>query len=830
MRSTDRRTAATVRGLLLGLGLAGFAGAAVAGGPLWVVPNGTTVTPAKWKSPVQVYTDVGPVSLGCDRDPDTFQCIPDASGSETYPLITQQQGETLVKETLAQWNGVPTSNFTAQWAGRLPADVTGASMGSIIGQWNGGGIQVIFDADGSVINEFVGGDGYGILGIASPEYLAADGTTIVEGWVIVGGAWLETRNPAAISGVVTHEFGHAINLAHSQTNGHYALANPKRTWDGLPGYEQAGPDQCGSTLAPYPTAAQIETMYPLINPYEQSYGYNSPQMATVNVADDMASLSSLYPEPGYSTATGTIRGRVVATDGESALTGLNVIARRVDSPLDGAISRISGDLTQGRLGPDGSFVMTGLVPGASYVLHVDELVLGAFSTPKALLVGSEEYWNAGESGDSTVDKACDSTPVTLAAGEVRQLQIVLNATPRAPVFTQIPYSLATSISDNGQVIAGKNGVEDTDFWVWDKKSTRQIGGYGFNVAVSGNGRVVGASVGKPVDTPNGPQILEQPALWTTSTGWKPIDPKVEGCAPDIATFFDLSLDGSTAVGNLWSGCYNKDVDAAVWTAKTGFVRLPKVREGKTCPWDESESCEGDARANAVSNDGRVIAGFESFPELGARVGVLWRGNEIEVMRDPYGANWFDGYAGEVLGMNSAGTIAVGGQIGPETNEAYVWTSTTGVRGLGRLPDNLCYLDWMTEEKVCVDVLRETVANSVSDDGSVILGSSFGEAAIYTPQMKWMLLSEFLEKQGVLETSRWYLLGGVVSASGKTIAGTGLPIAGNYYQGFRIDLDQVFVCVGKGKAARTMRVSFPAAMDQQLARGATVGFCPGDTPL
>ena len=830
MRSADRPGRASARLLCVALGIFAVAGEAFAGGPLWVVPNGSTVTPAKWKSPVQVYTDLGAVSLGCDRDPDTYQCIPDATGSTTYPLITQQEGEALVRQSLAEWTAVPTSNFVAQWAGRLPQDVTGANMGQVIGAWNGGGIQVIYDADGSVISEFTGGAGYGVLGIASPEYLAADGTTIVEGWVIVGGSWLETRNAAAISGVVTHEFGHSINLAHSQTNGHYALANPMRTWDGLPGYEQAGPDQCGPTLAPYPSAAQIETMYPLINPYESSYGYNSPQMATVNVADDKAALSALYPEPSYAATTGTIRGRVVAADGESALTGLNVIARRVDAPLDGAISRISGDLTQGKLGPDGTFVMTGLVPGASYVLHLDELMLGAFSTPKALLVGSEEYWNSGENGDSTSDRACESTPLTLAAGEVRSLQIVLNATPRAPLFTHIPNGLATTISDNGDRIGGKNAVENTDFWVWDKKSATQIGGYGFNVAISGNGRVVGASVGRPVETPDGPQTLEVPALWIAGKDWKALDPKVAGCAPDIASIFDLSLDGSTAVGNLWSGCFNSDVYAAVWTAKSGFVRLPKVREGKTCPWDEAESCEGDSRANAVSNDGRTVAGFESFPELGARVGVIWRGSEVEVMRDPYGANWFDGYAGEVLGMNSAGTIAVGGQVGPETNEAYMWTATGGTRGLGRLPDTMCYLDWMTNEKVCVDVLRETVANSVSDDGKVVIGSSFGEAAIYTPRMKWMLLSEFLEKQGVLETSRWYLLGAVIAASGRTIAGTALPLAGAYYQGFRVDLDQVFVCVGKGTAARTMRVAFPDAMDQHLARGATVGFCPGDTPL
>ena len=127
--------------------------------------------------------------------------------------------------------------------------------------------------------------------------------------------------------------------------------------------------------------------------------YNSPQMAIVlDDADDMAALSSIYPAASYAATTGTLKGRIVAKDGTSQLTGINVIARRVDqgNPLD-AMSRISGDLTQGCQGPDGSFTMTGLVPGASYVVYIDELGLGAFSTPKALLLGPEEYWNSGES-------------------------------------------------------------------------------------------------------------------------------------------------------------------------------------------------------------------------------------------------------------------------------------------------------------------------------------------------------------------------------------------------------------------------------------------------
>jgi hypothetical protein len=117
-------------------------------------------------------------------------------------------------------------------------------------------------------------------------------------------------------------------------------------------------------------------MYPLIDPFPWNPTYNSPQMAIVD-ADDKAALSSLYPAANYVSTTGTLTGRVVAKDGTSELTGINVIARRTDQGNPSMpCSRISGDLTQGALGPDGKFTMTGLVPGASYVVYIDQLADG----------------------------------------------------------------------------------------------------------------------------------------------------------------------------------------------------------------------------------------------------------------------------------------------------------------------------------------------------------------------------------------------------------------------------------------------------------------------
>ena len=163
-------------------------------------------------------------------DPETYECVLD---DERQPgrtrCWTSRQATTWWPARSAQWSGVPTSSFRAAVAGRSPVDITGANVADYIGKYNGGGIQTIYDADNSVIMELTGGDGYGVLGIASPEYVSdQDPTQIIEGWQIIGGSFLNATSTDQISGVVTHEFGHAINLAHTQTNGFYASNNPER--------------------------------------------------------------------------------------------------------------------------------------------------------------------------------------------------------------------------------------------------------------------------------------------------------------------------------------------------------------------------------------------------------------------------------------------------------------------------------------------------------------------------------------------------------------------------------------------------------------------------
>ena len=848
MRSADTRKARAVRAGLLALAACAAASPAYAGGPLYLVPVGDHMEPARWSGTVQVYLDQGNLNVGtsCLVD-ENYNCLLDEGGNPVYPVLDQQAGDDLVAATVAQWSSVPGSSFRAQVAGRSPVDITGANVWDYIGVYNGGGIQTIYDADNTVIDALTGGNGYGVLGIASPEWLSDENPTeIVEGWQIIGGSFLSATSTAQISGVVTHEFGHAINLAHTQTNGFYSMNNPNAWSAYAGGGEKPGPDQCTALVSDYPAANQIETMYPMIDPFPDSPTYNSPEMANVlDDADDMAALASIYPADGYAANTGTLRGKVVAKDGTSPITGVNVIARRVDQPLDGAISRISGDATQGLLGPDGSFVMTGLVPGASYVLYIDQLRAGAFSTPPALLLGPEEYWNSEESGDASNDDACAYSEITVAAGETRDVTIAMNGIPRAPTFTHIPYVLPIAASDDGKKLAGLYAPSnESPYWVWDQQSfdatgdVTYIGGRGVNIAMSGDGNVVGGTVAGPtVTTGYGRLVQERAAVWSSRNGWQTITAGTEdwpGCDIFHSSVYDLSRDGSTAVGLAFKDCTH--AYAFRWTAKSGMQLLGK-KGVQLLGWNDRYA----ARANAVSSDGRVVVGWQDdTTQFPYRIGSIWLGNKQMVLREPRSRSEFNrkGFVGEVMAVNRWGNVAVGVDAGPDLNDTYIWTITKGTRNLGGDATPFCYFSWQAQTEVCKK--RRTIAYSISDDARVITGettySDFMEGvgasdgAIFTAGLGWMQLSKFLESQGVLEATNWVFLGAKVSGDGKTLYGTAFPLAANYYQGYRISLDQVFVCKGTGSAATTLRVGFPKEMDEALKRGAKIGLCPADAPL
>ncbi|MFQ5651813.1 MAG: FlgD immunoglobulin-like domain containing protein [bacterium] len=376
------------------------------GGPL-IIFDITTRTPFAWStgSPVGVFTDLGPMG----------------------PL-TNAEADILTIVGFSEWSGVATSSFSAAIAGDfsvlgLPDINSPGTAGLVIGAFNGGGIQVVYDTNGSIISGFFGAPP-GVLGIASPEAANFATGEIIEAWAVLNGATVDPGDfpptvsfpGATFAGVFTHEFGHAINLAHTQTNGAAGFFG-----------DDIGPTGCPTAGLPYGgtlSFSDLETMYPFLDPTAGSVGADQ---ATINVLDDVASISNIYPGPGWPGSFGTITGKIFLSDGSSEVTGVNVIARNVADPFEDAISALSGDFTQGFGGPDGLYTFNGLTPGADYVVYIDKIVAGGFSTFPAS-VPFEEFWNdASESSDPTVDDQCDFVAISALGGSAVTADIIFNS-------------------------------------------------------------------------------------------------------------------------------------------------------------------------------------------------------------------------------------------------------------------------------------------------------------------------------------------------------------------------------------------------------------------
>lgn len=369
--------------LTLALTVALLPTAAFAGGPLLVFDEANDIPYAyTTASTVPVYTDLG------------------ALGPVGNAIADGQVGL-----AVGEWSAVPTSALSVSVAGDFASvglpDITGANAGSVIGTENGPGIHVIYDSDGSVVSSFFGAPP-GVLGIASPDF--ATGSEITESWVVLNGSTIDAAdtNGEYWTGVITHEFGHSINLAHTQTNGASIYFGDATTPQGCPG-----------PYAGTPGFSDIETMYPFIDPSPGSIGLD---VRTIEHPDDVTALSDIYPTGGYPAAFATISGTVYQADGVTPVTGVNVIVRNVNDPFADSNSQLSGNDTQGALGPDGRFEFNGLTPGEEYVVYIDEIVDGGFSTTPTSLTIDEEWWNASESADPNVDDVCDYTGIVVTAG------------------------------------------------------------------------------------------------------------------------------------------------------------------------------------------------------------------------------------------------------------------------------------------------------------------------------------------------------------------------------------------------------------------------------
>jgi uncharacterized membrane protein len=185
----------------------------------------------------------------------------------------------------------------------------------------------------------------------------------------------------------------------------------------------------------------------------------------------------------------------------------------------------------------------------------------------------------------------------------------------------------------------------------------------------------------------------------------------------------------------------------------------------------SSVADRSSRANAISDDGNVIVGWQEL-DNGFWQACTWIDDVQELITD--GNNEPVGAAG---GTNHDGSVIVGQGLGAE---AWRWTEADGAVGIGVLP-GFNYLGY---------------AIDVSDDGSVVVGfCGFAidrKAFIWTEDTGMVELTQYAADLGV-DLQGWSLATATaISADGTIIGGWAMDQTFNM-AGFILDLDAGAPC-------------------------------------
>ena len=355
-----------------------------------------------------------------------------------------------VLDDFGVWAAVPTANISFTNAGALPVDVTVANYLSYLGVCGDGLSPIIFDTDGSITDDAFGpGASNDILGFASPECGSFVPPQIAEGVAVLNGKWIDgvdsPSNPeiplADFKGVFVHEFGHYVNLDHSQIN-------LVEGFDDDPSNDDA-----------------VATMFPFL-----ATGTSTPHL------DDQVAVSTLYPAASFASGFGTITGTIFRADGVTPFQGAYVIARQVGDPRLTAVGYASGaryfpSNTGGPPAPAlrGLYEIPGL-PAGSYTVEIEPV--SHFFTdgssvgpldPPAALPGLPEFYNgANEAGTNPPDDPTQSVSLVVTAGAtLGRINVVINGFPpaaddcsAATVISTVPFtagfdaSAATSVASD----------------------------------------------------------------------------------------------------------------------------------------------------------------------------------------------------------------------------------------------------------------------------------------------------------------------------------------------------------------------------------------------
>ncbi|MCG8608111.1 hypothetical protein MJD09_24385, partial [bacterium] len=376
--------------------------------------------------------------------------------------LSNAEALAVVIESFDHWTTaeIPTSSLSFTNAGQLSIDVrTADDFFTLVGVVDDIS-PVIFDTDGSLFED-LGTDPTSVIGSTGrgEVFRTVAPFHILENFSIFNGAFVDGDEGNGelevdeMAGTITHEFGHFVNLDHSQINGHFELGD--RNDPGFALYEGDPPITSVALLFPFILTGQTG----------------------VPIRDDRSAVSWLYPAAGFPAGTATIRGSVFESNGVKPFQGANIIVRNQADPFHDAFSMVSGALyAPGFAHPaggipdpslEGSYFVTGLTPGASYTVEMVK-VNSQFSAgsrvgpvdPPAIIT-REEFWNSeNETWDDTDDPS-EFTAVT-AIDTVSEINLILN---RAPITHELnnfsePVNTIASVQSLLSSSTTPNGPDD----------------------------------------------------------------------------------------------------------------------------------------------------------------------------------------------------------------------------------------------------------------------------------------------------------------------------------------------------------------------------------
>ncbi len=314
----------------------------------------------------------------------------------------------------------------------------------------------------------------------------------------------------------------------------------------------------------------------------------------------------------------------------------------------------------------------------------------------------------------------------------------------------------SGISKNGVYVCGSNYPNPP--FLWSEATGRitigMVEGEGYSV--SNNGIVVGRFLDSNLTV--GGQPVLRAGYWTNNqwnglvgiAGVPPLDPI------SFTHAYGINSEGTRIVGMVWHPNYR--VEACYWSIPdTGIGLL-----GQTGNFN--------SRANAVSNDGSIIAGWDGLNNGPDRRAFYWD-------PAPHFMGAFDSsyQVGECRGMNSDGSVIVGGSVWP-----FIWTEATGMQQI--VADSSLY--WSGQ------------AIGISDNGTIVGYVDPGNFNYqgFIKKAGWqdiVYLSTYInDSLGISGYNDWYFaFGQAISADGKIIGISAYPPGSQNPEALILKIDQ-----------------------------------------